>query len=250
MKNAVAVLGFGLLMLSSVASATSVGNPASAVESRRSVTVTGNGEVYAVPDRARLTMSVELTRPQLKDAQDETNRIVRDFLAQARALGCKDEDISTAALSVRAEYSFVNNNGTPTRQFAGYHVSRGIELVIRDLDRVGDYLKRATDAGINQISNPQLESSKAGELRQQALANAALDARAKAQILATTLGVKLGTVHSVGASSTEIAPRPPRPMLAVAKGDDGGGGNEEMGFAAGQIRFSAALSADFDLIAP
>lgn len=249
MKSVATLFASGLALLAA-GSAMAVGQAGETVEPRRSVTVSGNGEVFAAPDRARLSMSIEVTRPQLKDAQDEANRAARDFLARAHALGCKDDDLSTAALSIQPEYNYLNNNGTQTRQFAGYHVSRGVSVMIRDLDRVGDLLKAATDSGINSVSDPQLESSRADELRRQALANAALDARAKAQVLASTLGVKLGTVHDVQAAASEGIPRPPRPLMAMAKVADGDNGNDEMGLATGQIRFGASLTADFDLVAP
>ena len=120
---------------------------------------------------------------------------------------------------------------------------------MRDLDKIGDYLQRATDAGINNISDPQLESSRAEDLQRQALVKAAQDAQAKARLLADTLGVKLGAVRSISANSA--APRPPGPvprvMMAAAAAPSG---NEDMGFAAGEIRFSSSVSAEFDLVAP
>jgi uncharacterized protein YggE len=249
MRKLIATTAAAALLLATAASAATVDPPLPA-QAGRTVTVTGSGEAYGVPDRARLSMSVEITRPQLRDAEDEANRCVREFLAKARALGSREEDFSTAALSIRAEYNYLNNNGTQTRRFAGYHVSRGVELLVRDLDHVGDYLGAATEAGINNVSDPQLESSKADELRRQALANAAVDARAKAQILASTLGAKLGPVHTISAASDQDSPRPPRPMLAMARTADSEGGNEEMGFAGGQIRITATLLAEFDLLVP
>jgi uncharacterized protein len=215
---------------------------------RRSVTVSGQGEVSAAPDRARISMAVEETRPDLKSAQADVNRIVRDYLAQARALGVKDEDISTAGLSIRSDYDYSGKDG---RKFLGYHVTRSIELVVRDLDKVGDYLQKATDAGINNISDPVLESSQAEELQRQALAKAAADAQAKARVLAEALGVKLGAVHTIDAATEVTPPRPqPRMMALAAAAPAAPSGNEEMGFAAGQIRFHVSLNAEFDLVAP
>jgi uncharacterized protein YggE len=221
---------------------------ADAAAERRVATVSGQGEVSATPDRARLSMAVEQTDPDLKAAQAKVNGVVRAYLAEARTLGVKDEDVSTAGLSIRSEYDYSANNGKG-RKFLGYHVTRSIELVVRDLDRIGDYLQRATEAGINNISDPQLESSKADELQNQALVKAALDAQAKARLLADTLGVKLGAVRTVNAGAA--APRPPGPqprvmMMAAAAPS----GNEEMGFAAGAIRYTATVDAEFDLQAP
>jgi uncharacterized protein YggE len=215
---------------------------------RRTVSVNGRGEVLATPDRARLAMSVEVIRPDLRAAQTEANRIVREYLGSAHALGAKDEDISTAGLSIRAEYDYSGKNG---RKFVGYHVSRGLQVVVRDLDKIGDFLLRATDAGINSVSDPQLESSKAEDYQRQALAKAATDAREKAQVLADTLDVKLGAVHTLNASVDFESPSPPRPMTmkvaALAQEPDG---NTEMGFSAGQLHYSATLSAEFDLLVP
>ena len=214
---------------------------------RRSVSVDGQGEVFTTPDRARVSMSVEVTKPELPAAQAEANRIVRELLAQLRPLGLKDEDIATAGLNIRAEYDYANNK----RRFLGYHVSRGIEVVVRDLDKIGDVLLKATAAGINNVSDPQLESSKAEGLQREALAKAAANARAKAQVLADALGVKLGTIHTLR-SSTEAPPPVPRGRVmafAAAPAADASG-NEQMGFSTGQIRYGASLDADFDLVAP
>jgi hypothetical protein len=69
--------------------------------------------------------------------------------------------------------------------------------------------------------------------------------------LCDALGAKLGAVHTIGAGSLDGVPRPPRPLLAMAKTvADSDNGNSEMGFTAGQIRFGASVTAVFDLIAP
>ena len=219
---------------------------------RRAVTVSGEGEASGAPDRARLVMAVEETNPDLKAAQAKVNGVVRTYLAKVKALGTRDEDISTAGLSIRSEYDYSNNSGSSGggRKFLGYHVTRSIEVVVRDLDKVGDYLQGATDAGINNISDPQLESSRAEELQHQALVKAAQDAQAKAKLLADTLGVKLGAVHSVNASSSSPRPPGPQPRMMVMAASAAPSGNDEMGFAAGEIRVSANVSAEFDLLAP
>ncbi len=214
---------------------------------RRSVNVSGRGEVSVTPDRARLSMSVEVTKPDLRAAQMEINRVVREYLAQVKALAIKDEDVSTAGLSIRAEYDYNVKGG---RRFLGYHISRGIEIVVRDLDKIGDVLLRATNAGINNVSDPLLESSKSEDLQRQALAKAAEDARAKAKVLADALGVKLGAIHTLNAN-TEYTPPPvvaqARFRTLAATADAAESGNDQIGFAAGQIKYAATLNADFDL---
>src|ERR1700739_1058647 len=73
-----------LLALALLGGAAAQADPA---PDRRAVTVSGQGEVSAAPDRARLSMAVEQTDTDLKAAQAKVNGIVRAYLAQARALG-------------------------------------------------------------------------------------------------------------------------------------------------------------------
>lgn len=246
------LLALSLLVAAGARAGEGADDAAASRPPRRSVTVNGQGEVSAAPDRARLSMAVDATDPDLKAVQAKVNGIARAYLAQLRTLGVKDEDVSTAGLSIASEYDYTPRgaNGTGGRKFLGYHVTRNVELVVRDLDKIGDYLQRATEAGINNISDPQLESSKAEDLQRQALVQAAQDAQAKARLLADTLGVKLGAVHSI--NTGEAAPPGPRPLVFAARAMKAAApdGNDEMGFAAGQIRFTASVDAEFDLLVP
>lgn len=233
-----------------IVAATSLTTSADTLPDRRSVNVSGRGEVTATPDRARISMQVETTKPDLRAAQDQVSRIVRDYLAQVKALGIADADISTAGLSIQPQYDYSAKGG---RKFIGYQLTRGIEIVVRDLDKIGDVLLKATSAGINNVSDPQLESSKAEALTRDALAKAADDARAKAKVLADALGVKLGAVHTLNANAEYIPPpmaKRERFVAMAASADAPQSGNEVFGFSAGQIRYSASVNADFDLIAP
>jgi uncharacterized protein YggE len=215
----------------------------------RSVSVSGQGEVSAVPDRAQVSLSVDALDSDLQKAQDRVNQVTRAYLAKARALGVKDAQIATAGVTLNPEYTW--DDKAKKQVLTGYRARRQINVTVDDLDRLGDLLLAATAAGVNQVSPPQLESSKADELTRQALAKAAADARSKAQVLATTLGVKLGNIRNLSAS--DVAP-PPRPVMfkAMAMRADAASesGNAEMGLATGEIRFNATVNAEFDLIAP
>jgi uncharacterized protein len=210
----------------------------------RTVSVAGQGEVAARPDRARLSLGVEKLDTDLKKAEAEVNRIVRDFVKEARALGAKDEHLSTSGAAISAEYAWPE--GSRQRTFTGYRVQRRIELRVENLDRLGDFILRATQAGVNEVSPPALESSRATELERQALAKAAEDARAKARLLAETLGAKLGAVARI----TEAGVAPPMPMHEMRMRTAASDGNAEMGLNPGEIRIRASVSAEFDLLAP
>lgn len=211
----------------------------------RAVSVNGEGEAVARPDRARLNLGAEALDPDLKRAEADVNRIVRDFVAQAKKLGAKDEQISATGVSISPEY--VWPEGGRERKFTGYRVSRQVELRIDALDKLGDYLLKATSAGFTSVSPPMLESSKAPELQRQALVHAANDARGKAKLLAETLGAKLGVVMRVTESSVGI-PMPMMEMKQMRMASAPADGNAEMGLSFGEIRVRATVSAEFDLL--
>lgn len=212
---------------------------------RRGVTVSGEGEVRVRPDRARLAIAVDVFNAELKAAETEANRVVRAYLTELKALGAKDEHISTASVTIQPEYIW--DEKANRNRLSGYRARRDIVVTVTDLDKLGDFLLRATKVGINQVSPPQLESSRAVELKREALVRAVQEARIKAEMLAKSLDVKLGPIHSLQA--TDAMSPPPYPMVRMAKAEMAqDSGNQEMGMATGEITYTATVSADFDLI--
>lgn len=210
-----------------------------------SVSVNGSGEASAKPDRARLLLAVEQLNPDLKKAQDEVDRIVRAYLKDAKALGAKDEDLTTTGVSIAPEYVWPEPGHE--RRFTGYRVNRQLEIRILNLERLGDFVLRATADGVTQVNPPSLESSRFADLQKQALARAAEDARAKARVLAETLGAKLGSVQHIAEAGGEQGRRP---MVYMARPSAPESGNAEMGISTGEIRVEASISVDFDLLGP
>src|SRR3546814_211336 len=143
----------------------------------RIVAVDGEGEVSTQPDRARLNLAADALDPELKTAESQVNGIVRAYLAEARALGATDKEISTAGISINPEY--VWDDKAKKQKLVGYRARRDIAVTVSNLDKLGDFVLRATKVGINHVSTPILESSQADALSKQALAKAASDARDK-----------------------------------------------------------------------
>lgn len=231
----------GALILSAAAAAHDVLPPP------RTVSVNGQGEVSVKPDRARLSLSVQKLDLDLKKAEADVNKVVRDFVKEAKALGTKDDALSTTGVSIHPEYTW--NEAARQQKFVGYRVTRQIEVRIDNLDRLGDYVLKATAVGVNQVNAPMLESSKAPELERQALVKATEDARGKAKLLADTLGVKLGMASAIAESSFNPQPMVEMKMRVASQAaapDD----NADMGIALGEIRYRATVSAQFDLLPP
>ncbi len=161
-------------------------------EANREISVQGTGEVTSKPDVARLTLGVQIeAQPTAKQAIDQ---LATKFSAVQKALeatGIKKDDIKTSNVSVNPAYDFQTG-----RTLRGFEANETVTVTIRDLERVGDVLTQGTAAGANQAGGVAFEVDDPTALQEEAQTKAIEDAREKAERLAKTLGVRLGSVKS------------------------------------------------------
>lgn len=218
-------------------------SPAMAEDITRQVSVSGNGEISVVPDRASVTMGVEMRARDLQSARDQVSEVVGKFLKLAERMDIDKKDLNTSQLTIRPEYDWVP--AVRKRNLTGYYVARQVHVELRDLEQLGVLLERATEVGINQVSGPQFSSTRREALQREALKRAAEDARRNAEVLAKTLGARLGPVRSISAGAMHHPP--PRPMArAMAMAADGA--EAEQSYEVGEIKLQAQVSAVFDLL--
>ncbi len=210
----------------------------------RSVSVSGVGEVEATPDAAYISMAIEARHKNLSAAQDEVDGKVKSFLKLVDDLDIDRKFVKTVGKNVRPEYEW--DDKARKRHHIGYYVDRQLQVDLRDLDKLGALLHRAVESGVNQVSPPQLRSTQERELRRQALARAAEDAQANAEVLAKALDAKLGEVRQISAQNEVYHPQPVYRMAAM-KMEAAGDMAAEQTYESGQIRFTTNVSATFDL---
>lgn len=220
---------------------------ASADDLPRRVTVTGSGAVTAAPDTARMTMSVQHRSLDLQVARNATAKVSSAFIALCTRLGIKPAKVRSSGLSIQPEYQW--NDQTKKQVFTGYFVQRQLEVELDNLDLLGSVLEGAIEAGVNDISPPQLDSSKRREFQRDALAAAAVDARANAQRIADTLGVTLGRVVNVTTGDGALPPQPMgMPMLRVSAMSTEGGAPAS--YVTGELSFENRVNATFEVGVP
>jgi uncharacterized protein YggE len=213
---------------------------------QRIVEVTGQGEVSAAPDLARVTLGVEARKPTLAAARAEVTATVERVLSLTKSLKIDPKLVTATQVQVQPEYNW--NERDRKQVLLGYVVSRQVEVELRDLEQLGVLFERAADAGVNQVSGAQLDSSHRKDLEREAMARAVQDARLNAEVLATAAGVKLGTVCTLNGDSN--APPMPMyrrgPMMAM---EDAAAAPPppEASYQAGDLKFSATVRAQFAL---
>jgi uncharacterized protein YggE len=219
------------------------GAQAAADEPRpRTVNVSGVAEVSAEPDIARVSLGVEARRPSLADARAEVVAAVDRALALTRDLKIDPKNVNATRIQVQPEYRW--NENDRERVLLGYVVSRQIEVELRDLDKLGTLLERAVDAGVNQVGDPVLDSSRRKELEREAMTKALEDARLNADALARAAGARLGAARTLSASGSS----PPVPVYRDAVMATMAKAAPEATYQPGNMKFSASVNAEYDLV--
>lgn len=206
----------------------------------RQVHVSGTASVSAAPDQAVVQFGIQSRQASLAAAREQVSRVAGRFLALARKLGIPEQKVQSSALTVRPEYRWDKDG--QEQQFAGYYVQRSLRVELDKLDLLGELIEGAVDAGVNEVSPPQLDSSRGRALHREALEQAAADARANAEVLARSLDAQLGPVAQISAS--EVG-RPPTPVLMRAQALESADASAT--YQAGEIRFEARVDASFYL---
>jgi uncharacterized protein YggE len=218
--------------------------PAGAHEETRPrlLTVAGDGEVKVAPDRADVSFAVEASEKALADAEKQVAEGVARLLKLCESLGIGKAEIRSVQLNVSPQYDSSVVSGRP--RIVGYHVSRQIDVDLKDLAKLGKLLQGAVEHGANRVHGVSFGSTKKDEHQRAALAKAAEDAKANADVLARTMGVKLGRLHALTAAESGGMPRPMAMMQMRGKI---AGSEAADSYEAGEMTFHASVTAEFDL---
>ncbi len=155
------------------------------------ITVTGDGSVSVVPDRAEFTFGVHTESATAAAALGANGALMTKVIDAIGKAGVGKGDIQTSQVSLSPQTS------TDGRRITGYAADNAVTVTVKDLGSAGAVVDAAVAAGANQVSGPDLTSSDQSKLYLQALKLAMADAKAKAQAIADGGGISLGKVTTV-----------------------------------------------------
>jgi uncharacterized protein YggE len=211
----------------------------------RTVSVSGQGEVSAEPDLAHVTLGVQARRPTMAEARKEVATTVDRVLALCKDLKIDPRYVNATRVQVQPDYSWDERNRKQV--LLGYIVSRDVQVELRDLEQLGPLIERAVSAGVNQVSDPMLDSTQRKQLERQAMTLAVQDARLNAETLAKAAGVGLGGVRTMSASGAPPVMPMYRSKMVMADAAAAPPA-PEASYQPGEMRFSASVSAEYDLV--
>jgi uncharacterized protein YggE len=175
--------------------------------------VNATGEVTRVPDLAIISTGVVTRAASASSAiQQAAARMarVREALRQA---GIADRDIQTSNISLSPQYIYANNQPP---KLNGYSASNQLSVRFRDIANTGKILDALVAEGANQINGPNLTIDKPEAALDEARAKAVAIGRARADLYARSLGLRVARIVSMSESGG-YAPPPMPPMVMMAE---------------------------------
>ena len=157
----------------------------------------------SIPDVATFSFTVSADAKVVSDAQSQVTKKMDAILAALKSLGIEEKDIKTIDYSVNPKYVFepivcittpcpYNNR----RVQDGYTVNHNVLVKVRNTKDSGQALAIAGENGATSLSGISFTIDDPDKIMDEARAEAILDAREKAKMLAKELDVRLVRVVS------------------------------------------------------
>ncbi len=177
------------------------------------IAVTGQGEVFAIPDIAEFSFSVTELGATTAVAQEKAAVKINKALAYLEDEGIEEKDIKTIGYSAYPKYEYSQGVCGPTycppgkQVLQGYEVTQTISVKVRNTNKAGDLLTGVGGAGVQQVSGINFTVDDIEAVKAEAREKAIADAKAKAEVLRKDLGVRLVRIVSFN----EYGSEPPMP---------------------------------------
>ena len=182
----------------------------SGVSASNTISVSGDGEVFAVPDTATFSVTIQERAKDVATAQTAATQKNNDVIAYLREAGVEEKDIQTVEYNVNPQYEYTNGICTAgfcqpgTQKLVGFEVTQTLSVKVKDTDMAGELLSGVGSKGASSVSGLSFTIDDQDQLEADARDEAIADAKAKADELAASLGVSI--VRVVGFSENAYQP--------------------------------------------
>lgn len=167
------------------------------------VTVSGEGRISVIPDRAVVRLGATAQRESAVFAQNTVNTTVARATEAIKELGVEGLVMQTSAVSLSPVYDYRNRRSTdepPT--LLGYRASLAITVRVDDIEAISKVIDTAMEQGVNEMNALSFTLIDDRAPRREALAESVAEAQTKAETIANALGGELGELVEVQEAGT------------------------------------------------
>lgn len=172
----------------------------------------GTATTKVKPDKVTLILGVETTNQTAKAALSTNSATMNKVLNVLLSAGVKQNETSTSAFSISPNYNYSQGGNIIT----GFTVSNSIQIESSKINDTARWIDTAISSGgatsVNSIGFT-LSDKKLQEIKNGLIKQAINNARSKADIAASAVGLKVIGIKSMYINEFEQPPTPPQPFL-------------------------------------
>jgi hypothetical protein len=175
----------------------------------QSITVTGSARKRIKSDLVIWRAGVSYQAPVLADAYRSLSESVPRVKSYLVGKGIPENQITISSISSQTLHS-KTTGGEESADISGYSLRQELEVRSNDVDKIAQIARQATEL-INQgilieSQAPEYHYTKLGDLKIEMLAEAAKDAKTRAEQIAKSTGSSIGSVRSARMGVLQITP--------------------------------------------
>ncbi len=164
-------------------------------------------QVDSLPDTATFSTGVETKASTATQALRDNSRQAKMMIDKLKSIGVAEKDIQTTGINLNADYKY--DRASETNRFVGYRVSNQVQVVVRDIDKLGTILDAlVSSGGATNLSGPYFSIDDDSTVTQLARERALTKGRDQAEAYATASGYTGVRVLSIAEGISNNAPRP------------------------------------------
>ena len=199
----------GLLVYSPATNQHNAYGQLSSPDNNKTLFVTGSATTQVKPDKVTVSLGVETTNPKAKAALAANSELMNKIISALKIAGVKDNETSTSSFTItpNRDYSIDKNQG----KLIGFTVSNSIQIDSKNVNNTSEWIDIAVSSGANNVNNIyfSLSDKKLDDIRKELINDAIDNAKEKADIAASALGLKIIGIRTV--SIDQVTPFFPGP---------------------------------------
>ncbi len=164
----------------------------------RTIRVTGKGQLKVHPDMTRITIELEGIHMDYTDTLMESSRATEEMKKLLVPYGFERSDLKTLSFDVNTQYESYKVKDEYKRRFAGYKYSHVMKVEFEsDNLLLGKILYALANSSLHPEFRISYTVKDPEAVKNELLGKAVQDAVAKAEVLSSAAGLKLGEIQDM-----------------------------------------------------
>jgi uncharacterized protein len=184
------------------------------IQNNSTLSVSGIASMKIKPDRFTVSFGVETANTTASSALMSNSEIMNKILYVLKTAGVQQNETSTSSFTINPNYNY-SESGT-IGNITGYTATNSIQISSSNINNISTWIDLAVSTGANRVDSIYFTVSdkKLDDIKNNLLKDAVNNAKSKADIAASVLGLKVIGVRSINLNGFELPPPVPQPYLS------------------------------------